>query len=456
MIDGTIHSLRELILARETSVSELLEQYLTQIQAHNAYCDAISVFSEQAVRTLADTADRELADGANVGALHGIPILVDDLIDVAGMRTSYGCQAYSNHVPDCDSMSVLKLREAGAIIIGKTTTSELGAIVQESQEQFIARSPWGEEFVSGGGASGVSVAQANNFAAAGLAMDIGGNVMLPAAYSGVFAMRPSLGRIAHTPVFSGGLVFPSVSIITSGVRDCALLMNVLCGYSDTDPISTKFQAQDLIAAMQRPIRSLRIVYSSSLWDAPYDDDSQSAVADAVTRLLAAGCRVDRAQPAVDQVTDAWETIYCANLQADHGGSYRDHPDLFGEVAQGWLNRAQSVTTSSYIAAEKKILRFRLALNNFFEQCDVLITSAVGCVPFAYGTTPSNLEAGAGSEVSWVDYASVCSFGALSGFPTAIMPGIMNDQGLPVALQVMSRLGNDDLVLSVCARLMHEL
>ena len=453
MIHHTIDSLRELILAREISISELLEHYLLQISEHDGYFKAISMISEEAVRTMASKADRELADGAVVGPLHGIPILIDDLIDVANMRTSYGCPAYSEHVPDLDSSAVRKLRAAGAIIVGKTNTSEFGAIVQESEENFISRSPWGDEFVSGGGSSGVSVAKAKNFAAAGLGMDVGGNVMLPAAFSGVFAMRPTRGRIAHTPEFSRGLVFPGVGVVTSSVKDSALMMNVLCRHSDIDPISRKFQSQNWVTAMERPIRSLRVAHSVSLWNAPYDDDSQSVVADAVTRLHAAGCRVERACPSVANVKDAWETIYSANLLAEHGENYREYSEIFGEDARNWLKRAENVTTTEYIAAEKNILEFRHLFDNFFDERDILITSAVGCAPFAYGATPSNIDASVGSELKWHDYASICMVGALSGFPTAVVPGIENDQGLPVALQVTSRPGNDDLVMSVCSRLM---
>ncbi len=456
MIHNTIHSLREMILAQEISVSELLEQYLLQIREHDSHYRAISMISEEAVRTLANQADRELVDGEAVGILHGIPVLIDDLIDVANMRTSYGCPAYSQHVPDLDSASVSKLRAAGAIIVGKTKTSIFGAIVQESEEKFISRSPWGDNFVSGGGSSGVSVAKAKIFSAAGLGMDVGGNVMLPAAFSGVFAMRPSRGRISHTPVYSSGLVFPGVSVVTSSVKDCALMMNVLCGHNNIDPISRKFQSQNLVTAMERRIRSLRIAHSISLWNAPCDDDSQSAVADAATRLHAAGCRIDRACPSVTNVIDAWETIYSANLFADHGENFRKHSESFGAAAEVWLKRGENVTASEYIAAEKKISEFRMLLDNFFENCDVLITSAVGCAPFAYDAMPSNLDAGYGSELRWRDYASNCAVGALSGFPTAVLPGIENDQGLPVALQVMSRPGNDDLVLSVCSRLMQEI
>lgn len=453
MIRDSIHNLAELIQKREISVVELLDQYLQRIREHDSHYRTMAMMSEESVRILANKADRELASGTPIGPLHGIPILIDDLIDVANTRTSYGSSAFSEHVPDHDSMAVRRLRAAGAIIMGKTRTSELGALVVETEDEFVSRSPWSDGLVSGGGSSGLAVAQAMNFAAAGLGMDVGGNVMLPAAFSGVFAMRPSRGRIAHTPAFSRGLEFPDVSVVTSEVRDCAALLDVLYGYSDADPVSKRYQSQDVVSAMERPIRSLRIAHANSLWNAPYDDDCQSVVADAVSRLLAAGCRVERSRPSVANVINHWETIFSANLFADHGEAFRQHPQHFGEVASDWLRRGETISASDYIAAQKKILGFRLLLESYFEERDVLITAAVGCVPFAYGDTPSNLNKGSEMESRPYDYASMCMAGALSGFPTGILPGIVNDQELPVALLVMSSPGNDDLVLAISAELM---
>lgn len=455
MILNSIHNLTERIQQREISISELLEHYLQRIREHDGHYRSLAMISEESVRLLAIKAERELASVNPVGPLHGIPVLIDDLIDVANTRTSYGCPAYCGHVPELDSISVRRLRAAGAIIMGKTRTSELGTLMIETEDNFVSRSPWNDTLVSGGGSSGLAVAQAMKFAAVGVGMDIGGNVLLPAAFSGVFAMRPSRGRIAHTPSFSRGLEFPDVSVVSSQVRDCASLLDVLFGPSDADPVSRPYQPQDMAAALMRPIRSLRVAHANSLWNAPYDDDCQSALADAVSRLHAAGCRVEPGRPAVANVIGDWETIFAANLFVDHGRMFRENPLKFGCDASNWLNRGEATAASDYIVAHRRILGFRLLFRNFFDHHDVLITTAAGCVPYAYGHKPSNLQAVCESEFSPYDCASMCISGALSGFPTAIIPGIFNDEGLPVALMVMSRPGNDDLVLAVSGELMQD-
>ena len=449
----SVRGLVGLIQDRQFSVRELLEQYLGRIQTQDGHYRVMATISEESVRILSDKSDRELATGNPVGALHGIPILIDDLIDVANMRTTYGSDAFADHVPEVDALSVRRLRAAGAIVLGKTRTAPFAIAAAESAEDYVSRSPLGEGLVSGGGSSGVSVAQALNFAPAGLGLDVGGNVMLPAAFSGVFAFRPSQGRIAHTPAFSNGLLFPAVSVVASNVADCALLLNVLCAPSEVDPVSVDHAQQDFVAALERPIRSLRVAHCNSLWNASYDDDSQSAVADAVNELHAAGCRVVRSRPPVADLREAWKTVFAAELYANHGERYREQPDLFAGPASEWMELGAGVSATDYIRAYRSILGLRRLMANFFAEHDILILSAAGCTPFGYGETPSNMSADSDLELNGQAYASATMIGALSGCPSAVLPKFVNDQGLPVSLLVVSKPGNDDLVLSIGKQLM---
>ena len=449
MIDKTVRELNRLVEAREINITELAEQYIAEIHQHNGHYQAIATFSETSFRLLSETADQMLQSGEARGPLHGIPILIDDLIDVANLRTSYGCEAYSDHVPDVESIVVRRLRDAGALFPGKASTSELGLILEEEEDRFICRSAWGDDFVSGGGTSGVMVGTFKNFAAAAIAVDVGGNVLLPAAFNGMFALVPSYGRIAHTPIYSRGLMFASVALITKDVADSAFLMNIVAGHSEIDPLSVRMPSANYMAAIERPARGLSVALTNALWNAPCDDDHRNAISRIERLLKSANCRVDYKRPPIRESIDAWKTIQCANLHASHGYQQQQNPDQFGAIASEWIAQGAQTSALEYIEAQKRIYGLRLLLREFFTSFDVLIVSAAGCVPFKYGALPSNLKSGDNS-VGWQDYASMCNIAAVSGFPTANLPVGLSKEGLPICVIAIAKPGDEDLLLSLCA------
>ena len=449
MIDKSVRELNRLVEAREINIAELAEQYIAEIHQHNGYYQAIATFSETSFRMLAETADQMLQSGEARGPLHGIPILIDDLIDVANMRTSYGCEAYSDHVPDVESIVVRRLRDAGALFPGKARTSELGLILEEEAKRFICRSPWGDDFVSGGGTSGAMVGTLKNFAAAAIAMDVGGNVLLPAAFNGMFSLVPSYGRIAHTPIYSRGLMFASVALITQDVADSAFLMNIVAGHSEVDPLSVRMPSVDYLAAIGRPTRGLSVALANALWNAPCDHDHRNVISRIEKILKSANCKVEYKRPPIRESIDAWKTIQCANLHASHSYQQQQNPDQFGTIATEWIDQGVQTSAMEYIDAQKRIYGLRLLLREFFTSFDVLIVSATGCVPFKYGAVPSNLQAD-DNLTGWQDYASMCNIAAVSGFPAANLPVGLSKEGLPLCVIAIAKPGDEDLLLSLCA------
>ncbi len=445
----TIDLLSRRIAARDITVADTVEQYLGEISQSNSYYQALSTLSETGYRLLAEAIDRELDDGAVAKPLHGISILVDDLIDVANMRTTYGCNAYAEHVPEIDAMSVRRLRAAGALFPGKSTTSELGLIQEENDDRFICRSPWGEHYVSGGGASGCTVGIAKGYATAAVGMDVGGNVLLPAAFNGVFALRPTFGRIAHTPIYSHGLMFASIALITQNVADCALLMDIVSGESAVDPLSVALRRSDYSKAVNRPIRGLSVALVNALWNAPCDQDHQAVIKRVEKVMKSVGCLVENERPPIRNTYEAWKIITCANLQANHGDFLQREPEKFG--AGEWITEGASISATEYINAQKQVYGLRALLREFFSAFDLLIVPAAGCVPFEYGAVPSNLNL-EDLPVGWQHYASMCNIGAVSGFPVAHLPMGVSKKKLPVGVFVIAKPGDEDLVLALCTQL----
>ena len=449
MIESTAHELVNLIKNQEISVSELVEGYLQQIETKNPSYQCLATYSATAASLLAQKADRILGSKEPVGRLHGIPVLVDDLMDVANMRTSYGSQYYQEHVPEVDSMAVRRLRQAGALIIGKTKTSEFGLIQKESANQYVAKSPWGNRHVSGGGSSGMSVSLTQNFAPVSIGIEIGANVLLPAAFNGTFAFRPTHGLIPHTPIYSNGVMFPDVTVVTKSVRDCALLMDLTSGFSHVDPMSLQTPGSNFEAALNRSIKPLKIAQYPSLWNAPIDDDHRMALAKVVKDFRSIGCQIERSRPPIRDSIEFWETIVAAELFTQQNSEFSRRSDQFSPLVAKWIQRGKTITAEEYIKAQQKIYGLRSLLRQFFDEFDVFIFAATGCTPFRYGEAPSNLN-GIDEYSSWYQYASGCLFGAISGFPTAHLPCAENSYGLPIGVFVTAGHGNDDLIFSVCA------
>lgn len=447
----TTRSARDLIRqiqSRTSKVADLTDQFIARIQRDNPHCGVLETFSEAGFRLLADHADHAIESDHHLGPLHGVPILVDDLIDVANMRTTYGCHAFSEHVPEVDSIVVRRLRTAGALFPGKTRTSELGLIHEESQDSFVCRSVWGDQFVSGGGASGSAVGVKKHFGAAAVALDVGGNVLLPAAFNGVFALVPSYGRIAHTPIYSHGLMFANIALVTHDAVDCALLLDLVAGHSEVDPQSVRFRQPDYQVAIKRPIHGLSVALTNALWNAPCDENHKKAMANIEKILKSLGCQTEHKRPPIRNSLDAWEAIVAANLFTNHGALYHRRPKDFGTLAAKWISNGELMPASVYVTAQKQIHGLRLLLREFLEYFDVLICPAAGSLPFEYQSTPSNLQSGDETH-SWQHYASMCNVAAISGFPTAHLPMGLTRKGLPVGVLVSAKPGDEDLVLALC-------
>jgi len=447
----TIRHLSQMIQNRSISVTDLAEQIIARIEQHNCESQALATYSATGFKLLAEAADQAIESDQSVGPLHGVPILVDDLIDVANLRTTYGSEAFCDNIPQLDALAVRRLRAAGALFPGKTATSELGLIQEESPNHFVCRSPWGDRFVSGGGASGSTVGLVNQFGAAAVALDIGGNVLLPAAFSGVFALVPTYGRIPHTPIYAFGTMFASVALVTRNVADCALLMNVVAGHSEVDPLSKRLKQVNYQLALARPVSELRVALAQALWNAPIDEDHLNAMKQVENHLKTANHQVEQARPPIRNSLECWATVLSANLFTNYGRRYAAQTEQFGSLAASWIEQGENVSATDYIEAQKLIYGLRLLLREYFENYDALVFPAAGCLPFEYECVPSNLACDA-QDVTWQTYASMSNVAAISGFPTAHLPIGSNCDTRPIGVLVMAKPGDEDLLLALCAQL----
>jgi Asp-tRNA(Asn)/Glu-tRNA(Gln) amidotransferase A subunit family amidase len=256
LCDLTAWEMRDAIRAKRASPVEIVDAVLGRIaridHAINAYC---TVAAEQA-RGAANDAEAAVMRGDALGALHGIPVSVKDLIDTAGIRTTMGSLLFAEHVPAEDAPVVARLRRAGAIVLGKTNTPEFGHKAVTDNRLFgPTRNPWSLAHTSGGSSGGAAAAVATGMGPLAVGTDGGGSVRIPSSCCGIVGLKPTLGRVAQAPLFGGLETASHIGPMARSVRDAAMLLTAIAGPDARDPGSLPADGADYEAALECGTRS---------------------------------------------------------------------------------------------------------------------------------------------------------------------------------------------------------
>ncbi len=439
------------------SASSLVEKALHQIatldSALNAFC---TVTADQARADALDI-DRRLAAGEDVGPLVGVPVAIKDLVCTQGVRTTFGSRLYADHVPAEDDVVVERLKAAGAIVIGKTNTSEFGYGAVGHNALFpTTRNPWNPQLTSGGSSAGSAVAIATHMVPLAIGSDGGGSVRIPASLCGVFGIKPSWGRV---PVYPGcrDERFPGISSweslehigpLTRTVADSALALSVLVGPTPRDRFSIPNEISDWSIRPVETLRGARIAFSTDLGYATVDPEVRQAVEQAAQRIeREIGCRVERAHPQLCNPTPAFEALVA--LDTDRAGLRRMAQER-GIVLQGWLARLIARDWSADEFTDALFERKR-AVNStwrFMQDHDFLITPTTASAAF-----PIDLDGPAvidGCNVESTAWLAFSALGNLTGLPAASVPIGFTRDGRPIGLQIMGSHLDDLGVLALSA------
>jgi aspartyl-tRNA(Asn)/glutamyl-tRNA(Gln) amidotransferase subunit A len=269
--------LAKLIRSRQLSAVELTVTTLDRIEANQPSLNAfITVCREEAMAAARD-ADAALAQGKDLGPMHGVPVSVKDIINTAGIRTTWGSRTMADNVPGIDAIAVHRLKQAGAIIIGKTTTSEFAHKLMTDAPLFgTTRNPWDLRYTPGGSSGGSAVAVAAGLGPLSLATDAGASTRLPAACTGIVGMKPTLGLIPHSQVPDGFNNFIHLGLMARTVADTALMLDALSGADPSDPHSLGVDRTQTLAAIAdaspESLRGLRVAWRPLAGNTMLDDE----------------------------------------------------------------------------------------------------------------------------------------------------------------------------------------
>jgi aspartyl-tRNA(Asn)/glutamyl-tRNA(Gln) amidotransferase subunit A len=436
---------REIAEGRLSPVT-LTEAYLDRIDALDGELHSYVLVLHDAARAAA----RELAAGRSRGLLHGIPIGLKDIYKTRGIRTTAGSPRYLDHVPEEDAESWIKLRDVGAILLGKQETHEFAIGGPDFTLPFEpARNPWNTAHYPAGSSSGSAVAVAAGLCAGAMGSDTGGSIRGPAAYNGIVGLKPTYGRVSRRGVFPLSYTLDHCGPLTRTVEDCAIMMQALAGYDPHDPGSSDVPVPDYRAALAKRLDGMRIgvIHQFHERDAVAAFGADSAPNPAYVEAFNNACRtleglgarlVDlQLSPLIDYV-DANRLIMLAEAYALHESDFRERPHLFGHHMFVRIALGAFLSAADYVEAVRQ--RRELAVE--FAQALAGVDAAIS----ANATGPAP-RIDSVSTYSTFERASYTGPYNLTGSPALSVP-IGFENGLPLAFQIVGKPFDEAGVLRV--------
>lgn len=442
--------LAEMVRRREVSPVELVETSLGRVERFNPRLNAFLTVTTEEARAEAKRAEARATQGGDLPPLHGVPISIKDLINTRGIRTTHGSLVYKDNVPDEDGVVVERVRAAGAVILGKTNTSEFGqSATTENRLGDACRNPWDASRTSGGSSGGASAGVATGMSPLAVGSDGGGSIRIPAAFCGVYGIKPSQGRVPAHGGLGGMPLFSQNGPITRSVRDAAMLLQVLAGFDRRDPRCLRVQPPDFVAALEGGVKGMRVAWSPDMGFAAVEPEVLEVAGQAARRFEELGCVVEEATPPfVEDPFAVFRVIVATDAYANLGFLLEEHADDLAPYSKATIEHGGQVPGHEYSRALRGLEGFRAEIADFFESYDLLVLPGTAVPAFPVGERPSEV---AGHKVSrlWGAFPFTMLFN-VTGQPAATLPVGTSREGLPIGLMVVGRVGDEATVLRASA------
>jgi aspartyl-tRNA(Asn)/glutamyl-tRNA(Gln) amidotransferase subunit A len=431
------------IARKEISPVELAKRALAAAEETQSTLNAFSTLMPEAALAAAKSAEDAVMRGQPLGLLHGIPVSVKDLIAVAGVTYASGSKTMASNIAASDAPSVERLKQAGAVIIGKTTTSEFGCKpVGDNLLTGITRNAWNTEKTPGGSSAGAAASVAAGITPFALGTDGGGSIRIPCSLSGLAGIKGHFGRVPVWPA-SATPTLAHVGPIARSMQDAALLFSAIAGYDARDPFSVAGPVPDVMGGAQASVKGLRIAYSPTFGYAKPDPSVVKVVEEAVRKLETLGCDVEQVDRIFDRdPIDLWTAEFYAGVGIKLRHFVENQRDMLDPAVADVLERALSQDMRSYYTKVFERYAFRDQVRTFFEQYDVLVSPVVPVSSLDVGVNiPAHLSDR--NLVSWVYYTYPFN---LTGQPAGTACAGVAADGMPVGLHIVGRaLGEYDVV-----------
>jgi Asp-tRNA(Asn)/Glu-tRNA(Gln) amidotransferase A subunit family amidase len=435
-----------------TTAVDLVSAALAEIERRQPDLNAMTEILAASALSAAAASDDRLARGAG-GPLEGVPVTVKDHIWLAGVRATNGSRAYADFVPPVDCVAVRRLRDAGAVIVGKTNNPEFCYRgVTDNLVFGPTRNPRDPTRTPGGSSGGAGAAVAAGLTHLALGTDGGGSIRIPASFCGVAGHKPSFGLVPKEPGFKGWKSLSVDGPLATSVRDAALLLSVIAGPSPLDDTTVPVDVGDVLAAAVEPgsLAGLRIAYSADLGFAPVDPPVRAAFAAAVTVLAGLGATLTPAAPSLGNPTDLWNTIALAEGYASEGPLLASWRSQMSPGVAEIIEAGATISAGAYVDALHERNAYAATWAGFFTAYDVLVTPTMQMTAFPVGRLRPDTIEGHPVDPFFDDWCTLCLPANLAGLPATTVPAGTDAAGLPIGLQIMGPRWSDAVTLRVGA------
>jgi amidase len=445
LLDAGIAEVARQLRARRVSPVELLQAQLARIEQVDKHLSAYVTVSRERALEQALAAEREIASGHYRGPLHGIPYAAKDLIDTSGVRTTCGSAILKDHVPTRDATVIRRLRDAGAVLLGKLALTEFAGIGYHPSVT-PPRNPWDARFWTGQSSSGSGVATAGVLCFAALGTDTGGSLRYPASACGVVGLRPTYGRVSRAGVFPLSASLDAIGPMARSAEDVALVLQAISGFDAEDPTSLRSNVPDYRQAPDGECIGARIGVVEDLIDEAEDPAVRAVVRSAVRDFESFGATIHAVRVReLDDAVGAWATIFTAECLVAHEPFFPTRAAEYSEALLRFLEQGSRVRGIDYARASMVRARTVCEIEDALTGADALLLPTMGRQPPSLEEFPSHGIIPDDSAGALLRYTAPF---ALAGYPAISIPAGFGPGGLPIGLQLVARRDDDATLLHI--------
>ncbi len=439
----------EAIKRQEMTSLEITEAIIERIEKINPIINAYCTTTFDIAREMANKADSKVKKGEKLGLLNGVPLSIKDLMYTKGIRTTFGSILYENNIPDQDEIDVLRLKEAGCVILGKTNTPEFGHLGNTRNKLFGAtKNPWNLGRTSGGSSGGACAAVASGISPLALGSDGGGSIRNPGSLCGVFGLKPTYGRVPIYPVTGvEGFTLSCHGPITRYVEDAALMMDVIKGFYELDIDSFPDENISYSEKLNDIPKKLKIAFSLDMGMAKViHPDVKKAVNASVEKLGQFDWDIETPKMKIRSPVLAWNTLFTSIFAYDWGPKMEKFKEKMEPTLVKFIEGGISYPATAFLKAIDQRKRFHEKFAKFMKDYDILITPTVALPAFEIDLPfPTEIDGVGVSPTGWQPYTPPFN---LTGQPAATIPCGFSKDGLPIGMQIVGHRYDDLLVLQV--------
>jgi len=447
LADLSAHEVARRVRTRELSPVEVLDACLARVEQVNPRINAVVTLNPRA-RDEAAELERRIGRGEEVGPLAGVPVGIKDVTEVAGVRTTYGSPLFADHVPAEDALVVRRLRAAGAVVLGKTNTPEFAAGGNTFNPVFgRTRNPWNPERSAGGSTGGGAAGLATGMFALAQGTDLGGSLRIPASFCGVVGLRPSVGLVPTWPQDYLWDTMQVTGVMGRTAQDVALGLQAVAGAGDRAPLAQPMEGRDFAAAVRKAdARGLRVAYCRDIAGIGIDPSVERVCRDAAFALRDAGAAVEEIDLDLAYGRKAFLALrglwFVSQLHP-----HLDRLEHFGVNVANNCRAGLATTVEELGAAEGARRRIWEEFRALFGRFDHLLTPTMAVPPFPCEENYPQTVAGRVME-TYVDWIAPTFVLSLTGLPVASVPAGVDDEGMPVGLQIVAPPRGEERALAL--------